>query len=419
MLRNPTTFLITLSLSALLITGCSGLQRKPVPAGKGSSAVVPGYGNIRTWIGKPNDRFGDDLVKSVLDETPDVYRRQRGGRRSYSSLVVSGGADYGAFGAGFLKGWSESGTRPIFKSVTGVSTGSLIAPFAFLGSEYDDRLEESYTTISADNIFKPKFLSGVLFGESLADTGPLKKTIEKYITDEIIDMVAHEYHKGRRLFVGTTNLDAERFTIWNMGLVSVSKREDRYELFRKILLASSAIPGAFPPVHIDVVADGKSFEEMHVDGGTITQMFFTGSGVDYRQIVEKLPRNKRNFGDYNLYIIRNGKITSDPRPVKPNLVDISARSLALSIKSSGFNDLYRIYSHSQQLGLKFRYVSIPSDYRFKTFDLFDQAEMKRLFATGYRIGKSRSPWKSQPPGLQDYRREHQRAVESRTNAKSN
>jgi hypothetical protein len=409
-MTRKTASLLALLLSLLLSTGCSGLQRKPVPAKSLDRAIVPGYtGTIRTWLGKPNDRFSDDLVKSVLDESPGAYRRERGGRRSYSSLVVSGGADYGAFGAGFLKGWTESGKRPVFKSVTGVSTGSLIAPFAFLGSDYDDELEESYTTISAKDIFRPKLLSGALFGESLTDTAPLKRTIEKYITDGIIDRVAEEYHKGRRLFVGTTNLDAERFTVWNMGLIAVSKRPDRYALFRKILLASSAIPGAFPPVHIDVVSDGVAYEEMHVDGGTITQMFFTGSGVDYRALAERLPAGKRNIGTFNLYIIRNGKITPDPRPVEPNLVDISGRSLALSIKSSGFNDLYRIYSHSQQLGLKFHYVSIPADYRFRTFDLFDQKEMQRLFRTGYEMGRKASPWKTSPPGLRDFRRQHQRA----------
>ena len=188
-------------------------------------------------------------------------------------LAISGGGDNGAYGAGFLNGWTAAGTRPEFKVVTGISTGALIAPFAFLGPKYDHVLEKVYTTSSQKDIFKKRGIAAWLFGDSMADTRPLASVIESYVTRALLDEIAAEYAKGRILLVGTTNLDSLEPVIWNMTAIAASQDPRAVPLFRSILLASASIPGAFPPVMIDVNLDGAKYQEMHVDGGTIAQVF--------------------------------------------------------------------------------------------------------------------------------------------------
>ena len=172
-------------------------------------------------------------------------------------LAVSGGGDNGAFGAGLMNGWTETGTRPEFKMVTGVSTGALIAPFAFLGPDYDAALREVYTTMTPEKVYRARGLSAALFDDAMADTTPLAEMIAKYADQKMFDAIAREYQKGRLLLIGTTDLDAQRPVIWNIGAIAASGHPEALELFRKILRASAAIPGAFQPVLIDVEIDGQ------------------------------------------------------------------------------------------------------------------------------------------------------------------
>jgi predicted acylesterase/phospholipase RssA len=158
----------------------------------------------------------------------------------------------------------------VFKVVTGVSTGALTAPFAFRGKEYDALLEQAYTTISTKDVMRYRSFFGVFFSDSFAVTAPLKKYIKRLVTPDILQKIAAEHRRGRRLFVGTVNLDAQRLVVWDMGAIAC---KGDLELFRKVLLASSAIPTIFPPVFFQVEANGRRYDEMHVDGGTLTQMF--------------------------------------------------------------------------------------------------------------------------------------------------
>ena len=187
-------------------------------------------------------------------------------------LALSGGGDEGAFGAGVLCGWTAHGDRPQFKLVTGISTGALIAPFAFLGSSYDDTLRYLYTGITSKDIFRMKSLLTVLWRDAIADTKPLAKKLDQYVDEAMLAAVAAEHKKGRRLIIGTTQLDAQRLVLWNMGAIASSGDPEAIKLFRKILLTSASIPGAFPPQYIRVEAGGKRYEEMHVDGGTTAEV---------------------------------------------------------------------------------------------------------------------------------------------------
>ena len=200
--------------------------------------------------------------------------------------LSSGGAD-GAFGAGLITGLSESGKRPDYAVVTGVSTGALMAPFIFAGPRYDDALRTAYTKLTAADVFEVGST-----GESFVDSWPLKDLIAKQITPALLADIAAAHNSGRRLFVVTTDLDAERSVVWNMGAIAAHAADknggdDALNLFRSVLLASSAIPGGFPPVLIGVEANGKPFQEMHVDGGVGGQFFVAPSAAmaatsDYR-----------------------------------------------------------------------------------------------------------------------------------------
>jgi predicted acylesterase/phospholipase RssA len=152
------------------------------------------------------------------------------------------------------------------------NTGSLIAPFAFLGPEYDTRLKEVYTTISTKNIFVVRSLLKMLRSDSIADTWPLAELAANSMDDDMLRAIAAEHQKGRRLFVGTTNLDAQRLVIWDMGAIATIGTPEAFNLFRRLLLASAAIPVMFPPVYLDVEAGGDKYDELHVDGSAVAEV---------------------------------------------------------------------------------------------------------------------------------------------------
>jgi hypothetical protein len=206
-----------------------------------AAAIVPGFPDARVW--------GD-----TLEDFRKVLPPQNG-----PWLAMSGGGADGAFSAGVLTGWTQSGKRPDFTMVTGVSIGALIAPYAFLGSKFDEELRKNLTTVTGADIFEDRSTH-----ESFFDTWPLRRLIEKRVTAELVAGVAAEHRKGRRLLVVTTNVDAGRRVVWDMGAIAQKGDEAALKLFRDVLLASSAIPGFFQPVLIEVEANGKKFQEMHV-----------------------------------------------------------------------------------------------------------------------------------------------------------
>ncbi len=276
---------VALTASILLIvTGCSGLSRNPVPIDKMDEAVVAGMPRVRGYWDDTviNPLFQQDAIQSVRDEPEDLFPRRADGFKDYSALAVSGGGDDGAFGAGILVGWSKSITRPKFKLVTGISTGALIAPYAFLGAAYDAKLKAAYTTISTKDIVKIPGLP-TLGSEALTDSSPLALRIAKDVNEEMLADVAAAHRRGRRLYIGTTDMDAQRFVVWNMGAIAASGHQGALDLFRKVMLASASIPGVFPPVYIEVEVDGQIYDEMHVDGGVITQVFFYESMLDIKK----------------------------------------------------------------------------------------------------------------------------------------
>jgi len=366
------------------LSGCATMRRA-VPPNLEAAAFVPGMGGVRGFGDAPNKVFIKDLDESFKQESPDEYRKAA--NKVYPVLLVSGGGANGAYGAGILNGWSKSGTRPKFKVVTGISTGALTAPYAFLGSAYDDRLKELYTTMSTKDVANKRGPLAPLTSDSLESTRPLARVIKKHFTKDILKKIAEEYSKGRRLYVGTTNLDAQRLVIWNMGKIAQIGDDKATKLFQKILLASSAIPIAFPPVFFEVEADGKKYDEMHVDGGTITQVF---------SLYDVLQGTRRN-NMVEIYLIWNGFAVPKWKSVKDNLPSIATRAMATMANYRGMGDIFRIYVLSGEKGRDFHLAYIPADFEFESKQMFDPVQMTKLFDLGYEKAMAGTSWQKKPP----------------------
>lgn len=388
-----TTRPLLFALLALVLAACAGPTvdslRDPVPEPLVGRSAVPGYSHIRYW----GDN-GEGLTPAMLDEIAAQQKAAGLSPTVRNFLAVSGGGSNGAFGAGLLTGWTKAGNRPEFTVVTGVSTGALIAPFAYLGPPYDERLTEAYTAVSGDDIFRRKHVLNIIGSQSVADNSPLRELVARYVTEQMVADIAAQNMRGRKLLVGTTNLDAGRPVVWDIGAIASSGVAGRTQLIRDILVASSSIPGVFPPVKIKVVADGKTFDEMHVDGGTSNQAFMFPSNFSLRLQDSKL---KRSGIERTLYVIRNGKVTQDYQAVRPRLAAIVGRSISTLITTQGVGDLYRMYANAQRDGIAFRAVWVPDSFTMEEPAPFDPAFMKALYKVGFDMGRSGIHWATQPP----------------------
>jgi predicted patatin/cPLA2 family phospholipase len=388
--------LVFLTLLVMLAQGCATLRtHAPLPAALEDEVRVPGFPEeIRAWADQPSKSLTISAVESIKEERAAYGEEIL--KKPVALLALSGGGDNGAFGAGVLCGWTQHGDRPRFKLVTGISTGALIAPFAFLGSEYDANLKV-YTMVTQREIFSRKSLLTALWRESLADTRPLADLIARYIDAPMLQAIAREHKKGRRLFIGTTQFDAQRLVLWNMGAIAASGHPDALKLFRKIILASASIPGFFPPQYFKVEAGGRSYEEMHVDGGTMAQVILYEAALKSFTEMEKIMEVKLMGRPKVLYIIRNGRINPRWDKVRPRLVPIASRAIDTLIKVQGVGDLYRLLAFSQRDKMDFNLAAIPRDFPPTPGDMFNQEYMNRLFDLGFEMAKQGYPWKKYPP----------------------
>lgn len=378
-------------------SGCA-TARHPVPPEMIGRTYVGDMAEIRAMDGTVDSELKNSALRSVKEEDPGDYPPDSEGKRVYPMLAISGGAANGAYGAGLLKGWSEEGSRPKFKAVTGVSTGALIAPLAFLGKEYDGMIEELYTTMSTKDVMTPGGPLRAMLGDSLASNRPLERQLEKYITDDILKKIADEHRRGRRLYVGTTYLDAQRFVVWDMG--AIAARGDK-ELFRKVILASTSISMMFPPVFINVRGGDKEYDEMHVDGGTITQVFTLHKMLEGMEGAAKDMGIDRAKVKSRYYIIRNGYVEAGYSPIKDDLVSIGVQSFFTMMDAEGVGDAYRIYVFMKENDNDYNLAFIPGDFRPPQKEMFDTAQMKALFEKGYNDAVNGYKWHKAPPGTKE------------------
>jgi predicted patatin/cPLA2 family phospholipase len=387
---------IQLMVLTLLLQGCSIPGRlAAVPKEETAQAQIPGLSGVRYLANGDMTQFMVDLKAGISSEL--AYRAktgQQGPLPPANYLAISGGGDDGAYGAGLLCGWTKAGNRPEFKLVTGISTGALIAPFAFLGPKYDDKLREVYTNSTHKDIMEERGLHAVVFDDALADNRPLWELLQKHISAEMLREVAQEYKKGRILLVGTTDLDSRRAVIWNLTKIADSGHPQALDLFRKLMMASAAIPGAFPPAMIDVEVNGKPYQEMHVDGGTVAQVFVYPPSIKLKEAAQQMGVERER----NLYLIRNSRIDPDWSEVERRSLSILGKAVLSLIRTQGIGDMYRIYLNSQRDGIDFNLAFIPASFNELHVEDFDKNYMQKLFLNGYNASAKGYPWAKVPPG---------------------
>jgi hypothetical protein len=398
-IKTYNTSLLVAAIIVFFVAGCAR-TRHAVPTGLTQEAKVVGMPGVRAFADSQSPMFIKSLLESFKQERQSDFPLQADGIKVYSTLALSGGGANGAYGAGLLNGWSKEGSRPVFKIVTGISTGALIAPLAFLGSEYDGKLKEFYTTTSSKDIFKKKSVLNIVMGNSLGNTKPLARLIAGAIDNEVLRAIAEAHSKGRRLYIGTTNLDAQRPAVWDMGAIASSGKKGALELFRKIMLASASIPVAFPPIYFDVEAEGKRYDEMHVDGGVTTQVFFL-YGIGNLRLAAREAGLDTSKMHHKMYIIRNGLIRPEWQQVKDRTLPIAQRSLSNLIRIQAFGDLIRLYALTKERGGDFNLAFIPDEYVPNPQEEFDPVEMRRLFDLGFKEATKGYAWRKYPPGWQE------------------
>lgn len=377
---------------ALVISACA-TSRILLPESLADQAEVPGGSTARMW--------GDELPNNIAERV-EKFRQQFGGQGDKNVfldppnyLALSGGGSKGAFGAGLLKGWSESGTRPKFIIVAGVSAGALIAPFAFLGSDYDERLERLFTGFTTDDLIVRLSLVRGIFSDALFDSRRLRELLRQKVDDEMIEEIAREYDRGRRLLIGTTNLEAKRPVLWNIGAIAKVGTEEANRLIRDVILASASIPGVFPPVKIKVRVGDQEYDEIHVDGGVSTQIVLYPAQFD----LKKASKTIGISADQTVYVIRNDYLDARWGEVDLNLSSILLSSLETLIRTQGIGDLHRIYFAALRDELKFKLAYIPPEFKHENKEMFDPKYMRALFDFAYERAKNGYPWASSPPGF--------------------
>ncbi len=393
--------LLPILAAILLLQGCANpTRRDAAPPNLQATAEIPGMPGVRYCPVRHQDleAMARESMESIAKEKAWLEASgHQGPLPPAVFLAVSGGGDDGAFGAGLLNGWTARGDRPRFKLVTGVSTGALIAPFAFMGADYDPILREVYTQVSPKDIAEHRGLLAALYDDAMADNKPLAELVNKHVDQKFLKAVADEYAKGRILLVATTNLDMRLPVIWNLTKIAASGHPDSLALFQKLMIASASIPGAFPPAMIDVEASGRQYQEMHVDGGAMTQVFLYPPAMSTK--IQELNNNQSTRRERKLYIIRNARLDTDWAQVERKTLSIVQRAIASLIQTQGIGDLYRIYATAQRDGLDYNLAFIPPSFNAPHKEDFDTAYMRELFDVGYKLAEKDYPWLNSPPNF--------------------
>ncbi len=385
---------VFLVVACLQLCSCAAPVRNALPEASVPNAQIP---NIdRAWVWGDQSPLGLDRAQRESMERIDRLVSERGDaflKQPLYYLALSGGGPNGAFGAGILNGWSNTGTRPEFSIVTGISTGAIIAPFAFLGPDYDGILRQIYTQYRTSDALRFRSAIGSMFRDSAADATGMQTLIRQYIDDEVMRAIEMAHKEGRSLFIGTTNLDAGRPVFWDIGRIASSGAPNALSLIQDIIQASASIPGVLPPVMIEYEANGKRYQEMHVDGGVTRQVFLFPAAFRFQEFLKELGFS----GEQHLYIILNGNLEQRREVVKANIFSISARSISTLIHNQGIGDLYRLFLIAKKNQIAYYLTSIPSDFSEVPEELFDREYMNTLFELGFQVGLQPDHWQRKPP----------------------
>lgn len=355
---------------SLALAACTSLPRTPYTAADARASRVLDLDGLRRYADEPITKFSFPATRTYL--------------------ALSGGGADGAYGVGVLSGWTAAGTRPTFSVVSGVSTGGLIAPFAFLGPRYDDTLKDVYTSGIAESLLNDPSIMRVLFGSGLFGNTRLRELVARYVGPEILAQVAREYAKGRRLLVVTTDLDTQRTAIWDMGKIAAVGTPEALKLFRDVMAASASIPLVFPPILIEAEGQGHKFQEMHVDGGVTAPVLTLPEALLFQG---RLPGNPK----MDIYILVNKKIERNFELVANGTIDVASRSLSSITQSQTRSIIFSTYDFAKRNQLGFHLSYIARDYPAPASEGFDTAYMRALYQYGYEKAAAGQAWTSTLP----------------------
>jgi predicted acylesterase/phospholipase RssA len=380
------------------LAGCALPTRlAAVPRGRAGAATVLGVPNERFFPTQPEGQAGlqREFVAAVERQLasrglpPDVPALE------LDLLGISGGGENGAFGAGLLNGWTERGDRPTFFLVTGISTGALSAPFAFLGGAQDAKLRSVFTDITLADVLARRFYTAAIWDDAMADNSPLFRTISRHLDGAMLAEIARAYDGGRLLLIATSDLDAQMPVVWNIGAIAGSGHPRALDTVRRVLLASSAIPGAFAPVLFDVTVDGRPFQELHVDGGAFAQVFLYPASVSrFRR--ERLAR-RLPVAPARAWVIRNGRLDPEWASVDRRTLSITGRAIAAMISAGGLNDVLRIHAAAERDGVDYNLAYIGRDFAVEYDRPFEQSYMRPLYEYGRQRALRGDAWVKRPP----------------------
>jgi predicted acylesterase/phospholipase RssA len=389
-------------LFAILSSGCRhGHSVAPSPASVGF--------NTRDLIDPVAQKEADDLTpadhllhlaEQLRKERQEKFKKEgpvAESRPDRNVLCLSGGGALGAHSVGVLVGWTERGDRPPFDVVTGISTGALIAPLAFLGSKYDDQLREFYTNREKRDLFRIRPWQG-LFGEALADNSRMAAQVNAVFSPEFLQELADAHRQGRRLYIGTTEMEGKRFIVWDIGAMACRNGPGDRELILQVVLASAAIPGLFPSSKINVSVDGTSLTERHADGGVSQNVFFR---APYVPPEERSDKAVRDLTGVKVYVVVAGKLYADPEVVQPRALTEAGKSVSTLLYAQTRGDLKALYTLCVLAGMDFHLMAISPAYAASPSALdFKREVMADLFEEGRRAVRSPTPWRRLPPGAE-------------------
>ena len=397
-----------LAICGCLLAGCATDRKNPPPHGE-VYQVPWGAVDVGTWDDDREDIYSDEAIASWGKYVEDFSKQNPGSKIPFRVLTLSGGGSRGAFGAGVLSGWTLAGNRPEFNVVTGVSTGALMATPAFLGPDYDHALA-LFTNISNEDVYRKQGKLAILNKEGLYDTTPLRELLARHLDKEMIDAVGREFTEtGRSLFIGTTNLDAKVFTIWDMGKIASSDRPERYQLYRDVILASASYPIVFPPVYLPVISEtDETYYQMHGDGGLRETVFLFDYMGEFLEHLEDLGLDWDRDIDPQVYLLYNGKIFEDQKylAVDPNTLSVAMRSMYTLMRTSSTSSVFQVWASGLVHGATVYLAFIPEDQEQLPPALdFDTEKMRRLFQLGYKKAITHSAWleRKPPKDLKEYR----------------
>ncbi|WP_342722062.1 patatin-like phospholipase family protein [Bradyrhizobium sp. B097] len=361
---------------AFALAACSSLPRMPYTAANAANSRVLDLDGLRRYADEPASKFR--LEKNTVAPI-----------KTY--LALSGGGADGAYGVGVLNGWTAAGNRPSFSVVSGVSTGGLIAPFAFLGPRYDDTLREVYTSGIAESLLQDPSLMRVLFGSGLFGNKRLRELVARYVGQDVLSEVARENAKGRKLLIVTTDLDTQRTVIWDMGRIAAVGTPEALQLFRDVMAASASIPLVFPPIMIDAEGQGRRFQEMHVDGGVTAPVLTLPDALLFRE------RSWPADGRMNIYILVNKKLEGNFELVSNSTIDVASRSISAITQAQTRSVILSTYDFARRNRLGFHLSYIERDYPAPETQGFDTAYMRALYQHGYEKAAAGQAWTATPP----------------------